>query len=104
MERRREWEGKRRDRKAAVVVGRSEREREREGKKGKEGVGGRGRERERVRWCTCLYTLLYIFQLAEEHGVKFMETSAKSGLNVETVCHCYTCISVNHVRISSHSI
>lgn len=25
-------------------------------------------------------------QLAEEHGVKFMETSAKSGLNVETVC------------------
>lgn len=24
-------------------------------------------------------------QLAEEHGVKFMETSAKSGLNVETV-------------------
>ncbi len=25
-----------------------------------------------------------IFQLAEEHGVKFMETSAKSGLNVET--------------------
>ena len=30
-----------------------------------------------------LYTIL---QLAEEHGVKFMETSAKSGLNVETVC------------------
>ncbi len=25
------------------------------------------------------------FQLAEEHGVKFMETSAKSGLNVESV-------------------
>ena len=35
-----------------------------------------------------------LLQLAEEHGVKFMETSAKSGLNVETVClliHSPTC-------------
>ena len=39
---------------------------------------------------TCLLTkyninFLLFAQLAEEHGVKFMETSAKSGLNVETV-------------------
>ena len=31
------------------------------------------------------YMICDIVQLAEEHGVKFMETSAKSGLNVETV-------------------
>ena len=29
-------------------------------------------------------TILFL-QLAEEHGVKFMETSAKSGVNVEAV-------------------
>lgn len=29
-------------------------------------------------------------QLADEHGVKFMETSAKSGLNVETVSNVHT--------------
>ena len=32
--------------------------------------------------CVCMCLCV---QLAEEHGVKFMETSAKSGLNVETV-------------------
>ena len=34
----------------------------------------------------------YVFlthQLADEHGVKFMETSAKSGLNVESVSATY---------------
>ena len=36
--------------------------------------------------CFVKYTSLSpSVQLADEHGVKFMETSAKSGLNVETV-------------------
>ena len=33
---------------------------------------------------------LYRLQLADEHGVKFMETSAKSGFHVETVSHTHT--------------
>lgn len=32
-----------------------------------------------------LYLFVYLFQLALEYGIKFMETSAKSNINVENV-------------------
>lgn len=67
---------------------------------------GRHRERESGKWvwlarscdesCDPVGFLFFFLQLAEEHGVKFMETSAKSGLNVETVSlKLYSCWAWN---------
>ena len=33
--------------------------------------------------CPCLYCNVVVFQIAREHGIRFLETSAKTNVNIE---------------------